>query len=270
MLRKTRLYISRYAYYLRSIFTILLGMSPRTKIIASFLGLESAVFTIEVRGDLRFKVRSRMDIWITKETCLDRDYEKYGAALQPGWTIVDIGGGIGDFAVLAAQTDGSSIQVYEPFAGSRRLLCENLKLNGVDSVICYPEAVGADFGSGCMDTSAPHPVMYHIFGDSVRAAEAVSTIPLSEVIRRSGKDVIDFMKVDCEGAEYDIFFNADDASLASINRICMEYHNHLTEYRHDDLCKLLRAKGFTVTTAGNPAHDTIGFLYAQNKRINSR
>jgi len=269
LLRKTRLYISRYAYYLRSVFTILLGMSPRTKIIASFLGLENAVFTIEVKGELRFKVRSRMDIWIAKETCLDRDYEKHGAGLQPGWTIVDIGGGIGDFAVLAAQTDGSSIQVYEPFAGSRQLLRENLKLNSVDNVICYPEAVGADFGLGHMDTSAPHPVMYHTVGDCVHTAKEVATIPLSEVIRRSDKDLIDFMKVDCEGAEYDIFFNADDASLASINRICMEYHNHLTEYKHEDLCNLLRAKGFTVTTAGNPAHDTIGFLYAKNNRINS-
>jgi len=244
-------------------------MSPRTKIIASFLGLENAVFTIEVKGELRFKVRSRMDIWIAKETCLDRDYEKHGAGLQPGWTIVDIGGGIGDFAVLAAQTDGSSIQVYEPFAGSRQLLRENLKLNSVDNVICYPEAVGADFGLGHMDTSAPHPVMYHTVGDCVHTAKEVATIPLSEVIRRSGKDLIDFMKVDCEGAEYDIFFNADDASLASINRICMEYHNHLTEYKHEDLCNLLRAKGFTVTTAGNPANASTGFLSAKNNRINS-
>jgi len=67
-------------------------MSPRAKIIASFLGLEDAVFTIEVKGELRFNVRYRMDIWIAKETCLDRDYEKHGAGLQPGWMIVDIGG----------------------------------------------------------------------------------------------------------------------------------------------------------------------------------
>ena len=269
MLRKTRLYISRYAYYLRSIFTILLGMSPRTKIIASFLGLEKAVFMIKLKGELRFNVRSRMDIWIAKETCLDRDYEKHGARLKPGWTIVDIGGGIGDFAILAAQTDGSTIHVYEPFEGSRQLLRENLKLNSVNNVSCYPEAVGAHFGLSRIDTSPPYPVMYHTVGDTAQTAEEVATIPLSEVIRRSGKDVIDFMKVDCEGAEYDVFFNADDASLASINRICMEYHNHLTEYRHQDLCQFLRAKGFTVTTAGNPAHDTIGFLYATNNRINS-
>lgn len=243
-------------------------MSPRAKIVSSFLGLEDAVFTIELRGRLRFRVRSRMDIWIAKETCLDRDYEKHGVGLVPGWTIVDIGGGIGDFTVLAAQTDGCLVHVYEPFEESRRLLRENLTLNGVDNAICYPEAVGADFGSGNLDTSAPYPVMYHMVADSLQTTKAVSTIPLSEVIRRCGKDVIDFMKVDCEGAEYDIFFHADDSSLASIKHICMEYHNHLTEHTHEDLCKLLRAKGFSVTTAGNPAHDTIGFLYAKNNRIN--
>lgn len=269
MLRKTRLYISRYWYYLRSIFTILRGMSPRIKIIACFLGLEKTIFTIEIKGELRFKVRSSMDIWIAKETCLDRDYERHGTGLRPGWTIVDIGGGIGDFAVLAAQTDDSSVQVYEPFEESRRLLRENLKLNSADNVICYPEAVGAGFGLGQMDTSPPHPVMYHTVGETISAAKEVATIPLCEVIRRSGKDRIDFMKVDCEGAEYDIFFNADDASLASISRICMEYHNHLTKYTHDDLCKLFRAKGFTVSTAGNPAHDTIGFLYATNNSIST-
>ena len=52
---------------------------------------------IRLRGSgLQFRVRTAMDVWVIKETCLDRDYE-YGMVLQDNWTIIDIGAGLGDF-----------------------------------------------------------------------------------------------------------------------------------------------------------------------------
>ncbi len=37
-------------------------------------------FTIELRSGCRFRVRTLLDVWILKETCLDHQYER--ASLQ--------------------------------------------------------------------------------------------------------------------------------------------------------------------------------------------
>ncbi len=37
-----------------------------------------------LRNGTRYAVRSLMDVWIIKETNLDRDYERYGVPIQDG------------------------------------------------------------------------------------------------------------------------------------------------------------------------------------------
>ena len=94
----------KYPYYLGSIWKLLTSIKPAGKILRAFLRPAAArSMTIQLRENgLQFKVRGVMDIWSVKETYLDRFYEKFGAKIQPGWTVVDIGGGIGDFSIFAA------------------------------------------------------------------------------------------------------------------------------------------------------------------------
>lgn len=256
------LFISRWLYYGSSIFTILLGMSPRLKIIATFLGINRDPFMIRLNTGLQFKVRTAMDIWVIKETCLDRDYEHYGTKLQSGWTIVDIGGGLGDFTVFASQIPDTQVHVYEPFPESNRLLQENLKHNHMSNVQVYVEAVGAKAGELHLTTSTGVAVRHSTAQDINHADLTVTSIPLSTVLTRIESKHIDFLKMDCEGGEYDILLNADDETLKAISHICMEYHDNLTPHTHHELARFLSEKGYDVQTYRNPAHTEIGFLYA--------
>ncbi len=258
------LFVTRWLYYLTSIFTIVFGMLPMSKVIATFLGINRKPFVMSLRNGLTFKVRNAMDLWIIKETCLDRDYETYGTLLVPGWTIVDIGGGLGDFVVYASYTENAEIHVYEPFPESRDLLKENLKLNQVDDVFVHAEAVGAGYGQSYLNTSTGIAVRHSTA--QIRNDEdlAIDSIPLAEVVKRLNSGHIDFLKMDCEGAEYDILLNADDTTLSAISRICMEYHDNLTPHTHHELVNFLSSKGFDTITYRNPAHNEIGFLYAKN------
>jgi len=266
---KLPLFLSRWLYYVSSIFTILFGMSPRLKIIATFLGLNREPFIIQLNSGLRFKIRTAMDIWVIKETCLDRDYEHYGTDLQAGWTIVDIGGGLGDFTLYASQIADSIVHAYEPFPESRELLYENLKQNAVNGVIVYEDAVGAHVGELHLTTATGVAVRHSTAQDAETADLTVQSIPLSHVIERLDNHHIDFLKMDCEGAEYDILLNADDATLGAISHICMEYHDSLTQHTHQELAHFLSEKGFDVVTYRNPAHTDIGFLYARNTEISA-
>lgn len=260
---KLPLVLSRWLYYVSSIFTILLGMSPKLKIIKTFLAWNHEPFLITLNNGLQFKVRTAMDIWVIKETCLDRDYEHYGTTLQAGWTIVDIGGGLGDFTLIAARIPNSEVHVYEPFPESYTLLQENLQHNHIQNVNVYDEAVSAKQGHLQLATATGVAVRHSTAQDDDNADLTVTTVPLTLVIQRLKSKHVDFLKMDCEGGEYGILLNADEASLNAITHICMEYHDNLTPHTHHELVQFLSQKGFDVKTYHNPAHTEIGFLYAR-------
>ncbi|MDY7078669.1 MAG: FkbM family methyltransferase [Chloroflexota bacterium] len=91
---------------------------------------------------------------------------------------------------------------------------------------------------------------------------AVPSLTLADMFRRLELERCNLLKLDCEGAEYAILFDAPDAILGSVERIVMECHGGVTPYGHSDLVDFLRTGGFQVRTCPNPVHDHLGFLYA--------
>lgn len=259
------LFISRWLYYLSSIPTILLKIKPRLAVLMTFLGLPvSRPFVVGLANGCRFKVRTAMDIWIIKEACLDRDYERHAVEVQDGWTVVDIGGALGDFAICTARAHPNArVYVYEPFPESFALLQENIALNALENIEASPLAVGAQSETLLLDTATGVAVTHSTAAGQLRSgALPVESISLDEVFTSLGLDECDFLKIDCEGGEYDILFHASDATLGKIKHISMEYHDGVTAYSHRDLVHFLQGKGFRVTVTPNPARSEIGFLSA--------
>lgn len=270
----------RWRYYLASIPTLLLRIKNWPTVLALFLGLPvKTPLIIELRPTgVRLKVRSRMDVWIIKETCLDGDYERHGTLIQPGWTVIDIGAALGDFAVCVARRHPDSrVYAFEPSPESYVLLGENLARNGVTNVTTFQQAVGAQAGPMRLNMAAGAAVKYSTASGGATQGAAtggdmmveVEGVTLDGVFATLGLDRCDFLKMDCEGGEYDILMHASAATLGKIRHICLEYHDGVTEYSHQDLMTVLRAHGFTVTAAPNPAHRAIGFLYARNDNFSA-
>lgn len=261
--------LSRWLYYLSSIPTLLLGIKNWPKTVAAFLGLPlSQPFLIELRNGCRFKVRTRMDIWIIKEICLDRQYEKASTEIGDAWTIIDIGAGLGDFAVhVAKEHPSTTIYAYEPFPQSFDLLQENLLLNRIENVHAFPHALCAHTG----------PVLFHIASEAVAHSTAsaqretpnecieVPGITLDQLFAELQLSKCDYVKMDCEGAEYEILFQTSLETLQSIHHLCLEYHDEISVFSHQDLVRFLTEHGFQVVKLTPcPAHRHLGLLYAQN------
>lgn len=273
--RRRTLLFSRWKYYLTSIPTLLLRIRNWPTVLAMFLGLPvRRPVTIELRSGGRFRVRTRMDIWNVKETCLDRDYERDAVPLQDGWTIIDIGGGLGDFTIHAARLGGrSTVYAFEPLLESFLLLQENLALNGVTNVQAFQEAIAGKTGDRFLFTrtgvTGQHRTADSVAattGDSVRVPAAT----LDEAFRRFGIERCDFLKIDCEGAEYEILFSASEGNLGRVRHIAMEFHEGVTSYSHRDLVQFLEQRDFRVSIRRSPAHDDLGFLFATNGRLAMR
>ncbi len=257
-------------YYFLSIFTLLLRIKPWPLVLRLFLGAKPNGYPlIQLRGSgLRFRTRSAMDIWAIKETLLDRFYEKYGFALQDGWTVIDIGGGIGDFTTLAASSyPNSRVFAFEPTPSSFALLEENLKANEVTNARVFPAAVWSGDGEVEIDTGSGEPVQ---FTSQARQASQPSSngkvcVPgysLETVFAKTGVHRCDLMKLDCEGAEYEILFKAPQHILRSIDRIVMEYHDNAGPYTHADMVRFLTEQGYRVNVTPNIVHPYLGYLSA--------
>jgi len=259
----------KYGYYTASVIRLFAGFRDPVLIFRTFLrpGFQSVREVRLRKSGVRFLVRGAMDIWIIKETWLDRFYERYGVPIGAEWTVIDVGAGVGDFAIFAATRHPTNVvYAFEPFPESFRLLQENLRRNGVENVYPFDQAIAAQTGRVYLDISSNEPLQFGTARPSDHHIE-VTSLSLADALARTATRYCDLLKMDCEGAEYDILFQAPDAVFPRIARLVMEYHEGVTPYSHRDLVSFLQAQGFQVRTYPNPVHPHLGFLRAVRENI---
>jgi FkbM family methyltransferase len=265
--------IRKYTYYAGSIPRLLWGLQPWSRVLAIFLGQAGpGPYQIRLRkSGLSFMTRSAMDIWSIKETFLDRFYEHYGIPIQPNWTIVDIGGGLGDYTLFAAtQQPGCQVYAFEPTPDSFALLQQNVAANQVHNVQSYPLAVWSKKGEIAIDTSAGEAVQFtsqEANANQRPGQVIVPSLTLAEALDQCGIQRCNLLKLDCEGAEYPILFSTPPETLARIERIVMEYHDNAGPNTHRDLEKYLTNQGYIVKVHPSPVHAYLGYLSAVRSNV---
>lgn len=263
--------LRKYSYYMYSIFELLLGFENPLLLIKIYLNFTPpGVKTVGLRRPhLIFKVRGAMDVWSIKETFLDRFYEKYGFVVGPAWNIIDIGAGIGDYALYAATAQSTGrVLAFEPYPESFVLMQENLRSNGISNVQAFNEAIGASTGELILDLTSGEPLQFQSRLEevvSIKQSLSVQSLSLADVLTNFKLDSCDLLKLDCEGAEYSILFNTPQSVLERVQRIVMEYHDNLVPHSHAELVSFLNERGFQVETFPNPVHPHLGYLRARRK-----
>ena len=77
-------------------------------------------------------------------------------------------------------------------------------------------------------------------------------------------DVIDYLKVDCEGAEYEIFESIPKEFLTNrIRKIALEFHHNINDIKVINLISKIKECGFETKLDYND-NDSTGMLYARN------
>jgi FkbM family methyltransferase len=168
---------------------------------------------VETRHRLRVKVQPD---WMYHDVYYWGDYEPYHTKIfrlliEPGDTVFDIGANFGWFTGLFADWVGPNgrVHAFEPVPFIHTLAEETLAINELSSrVTLNPIALGRARGVLTLRTYAGLPHGHATAADLGRddATEHVSEITtLDDYCAKHGIDVIDFMKVDVEGFEPDVF-----------------------------------------------------------------
>jgi FkbM family methyltransferase len=254
--------MSKYAYYLRSIPTLLWGFRKPWRILGIFLGLMGQLPSeVELRKTgWFFAVRSAMDVWIIKETCIDEGYLK-GIRIESNWSVIDVGAGLGDFTILAASAASLGlVHAYEPFEESHQLLKRNLSLNHIDGVTCFQEAAGRS-GTRLSAADSSKEAVSTAFAETSEPS-SVPSINLRQMLARLPSGSCDLLKIDCEGCEYELLLSAEADSLRRIQRITMEAHDGYGGHATTDIVAHLQQNGFRVRIVPNPVHQLLSNIYA--------
>ena len=172
--------------------------------------------------------------------------------------VVDIGANVGVFSLFAAR-HARLVYALEPASSNFFRLVSSV--SHVKNVVPLNLACGAQDGRGVLDLSI-NPVSFSLLtSGSPGKQESVEVVTLGTLFERFNITGCDFLKLDCEGSEFDIILDSDLSLWRRVSRIVMEYHDHLSErFSHRDLLQKLDKVGFH-TIAYN-ANGTYGMIAA--------
>ncbi|MHB1502349.1 MAG: FkbM family methyltransferase [Candidatus Dormibacteria bacterium] len=147
--------------------------------------------------------------------------------------VVDLGANLGDFSVAVVERfAGVRVLAFEPSPGAYRQLQANLVTNGLERVIhaqCCA-VVGSVALNEVMLWEQPSASTRSSLLAARVAEEGtpatcvrVAAVPLADVLTSLAVPV-DLLKVDVEGAEYEIFAETPVSALANVRRAVVEYH----------------------------------------------
>jgi FkbM family methyltransferase len=186
---------------------------------------------------------------------------------RPGHVVVDIGANIGFFAMLMqSMAPGITVHCFEPGPDALETLRTNIRLNRCDrNVHVHPYAVSDRNGASFLIRGANSMLSSLAAAQSVPqgSADRVETITLERALELCGPRRIDFLKVDIEGGEVELFGAAPASAWNRIDRVAAEIHERKRPGAGAIVTEALKTAGFTrIRSATLPQADGCDILRA--------
>jgi FkbM family methyltransferase len=195
------------------------------------------------------------------EIFLNKSYENKNVKIQEGDIVFDIGANIGIFSLYSLYNSAKEVHCFEPGEKQFKTIKNNLS-NNFTNLYINNLAVTKNKGTTkfyISDSSVTNSTFLKISDNYVE----VKTIDIKSYVDDNLIPKIDYLKIDCEGAEYEIIESLDENFLKEkINKICLEYHI----FENEDNLKLkklinkLQTCNFTVDKKGT-------MLYCKNNYL---
>jgi FkbM family methyltransferase len=210
-------------------------------------------------------------IW--KDECYTKEYH-----LKNGDIVIDIGANIGIFSIFAALR-GAYVHAFEPNPETFGILQRNVDENHLgDRIKIFNSAVSDRDGHADLqipDTDKIYALgsatlSHNLKNDMSKKQEIrfksvrTETVSLKTLVEKHfyNRSKIDFLKVDCEGAEYAIFEGLENSRAEDILNIAMETHEG---YSEKEMVALMNKKGFVISRYVKRAgHYNTGYCFARH------
>ncbi len=215
----------------------------------------------ETKTGLKIKIRKySTDLMALTHVWLIEEYKSKNFEINDTDVVIDVGGHIGLFSLYASQfCKHGIIYSFEPVKENYQLLLDNITLNNLNQIKPFNLAVSSSNSSVKLylnDDEAGHSM----FSESSKTITVNST-SLQRIFDDNNIENCNFLKLDCEGTEYEILQNLPTSYFDKIEKLIIEYH---MADSHPELLeklkKLLISQNYDIKI--KKLFSDIGFLYA--------
>lgn len=217
--------------------------------------------------EISIALDSEADLSVFEEVFKDGDYKILDEKIKNAKNlIIDVGAHIGCFAVYAAVSNPKvKILAFEPDERNFKFLKENLKLNRIKNVEAKNLAVSSKEEVRTLNLSKDSH--NHSFFDLESKAfeKKVQTTTLSKILNKN--QITDLIKMDCEGAEFEILQNLQPEDFLKIKSIYIEYHEYSSDLNKNSIRSTLEKNGFRTSLSPSRYDDRFGFILAEQIKM---
>jgi FkbM family methyltransferase len=226
-----------------------------------YFGFKKGKMTYRLNNGVKYVVRGGcFDRIAINETWFHKIYTPEDFQIKKEDVVVDIGAHIGIFSIYAS-TVAAKVYSFEPFPENYHFFEENIESNDITNVELIRKAINSKKGKMRLILDDFHTHSLVKGSASTGNFIEVETITLEDFIKEQKIEKIDFLKMDCEGSEYEILKNCPESVLNKIEKISMEYH-HIDDEKNGNVMKeILESKGYEVRAI--EVLEKNGLLYAK-------
>jgi FkbM family methyltransferase len=205
--------------------------------------------------------RDKLDIdYILNEIINLNVYNNDFISISEGDVVIDIGVNFGLFSLDALQHNPNKIIGYEPnpklIGFFKKLNIPNIEL--IQAAVSNKNGKVTFYENDFPGRSSLHSEMSP---DTIKSSYEVDVFNINDIL--GAHSTVHYLKVDCEGAEYEIFEEIDmDMLRTKIHKIAIEFHNPPTDSKVQKLIEKIESSGFE-TKIDFCGSGTTGMLYAR-------
>lgn len=225
-------------------------------LIYKFGGKKAPTFTFKMRNKVSVSV-PRQVIPEFKESVFEDVYFKHlpkELLHLKNPTLLDIGANVGFFTLYALfKLNNPQIISFEPIKRNFAVLQKNIAGLKSGNVTLVNKAVNNTAGELVLRFKAQEITTSASLFDNQAGGEeeVVTTTTLEDIFAGYKLSKIDLLKMDCEGAEYNIIYNTPAGFFNKVNCISMETHLGKGEKENNNsLARYIEGLGFKVITKG--------------------
>ncbi|MDD5341274.1 MAG: FkbM family methyltransferase [Patescibacteria group bacterium] len=215
--------------------------------------------------ELILTLRSQADKSVFKEIFKLGEYKAAEEKIRSAKNyIIDAGSQAGFFCLYArALNPEVKIIAIEPDEENLAALENNFSQNNIKDVDVVSSALAGTHSVRDFFVSKDfhdHSLNKNLVKKIARKVK-VQGLTLGDICDKYNVNQIDLLKMDIEGAEFEVLNSLKQADWDKINSVILEYHDFLN-FKHEELENILKQNNFKIKTTKSKFADNLGFIFA--------
>jgi FkbM family methyltransferase len=202
-----------------------------------------------------------------KEIFFTQDYTPTGFKINRGDTVLDIGAHWEVFTAYAKVCGAKDVIAFEPDRNNYKVILSLVQRNNLKNISVKNIAIANKNGYVTLmseSNSRRNSICFsQTDNPSNISKEKVKTITLNEALKDLSR--VDFLKMDIEGAEYDVIEACSKETFSKIRTLVLEYH--LFENSRIENLERILSENYSVCIKKPPRNNKFGYIYCKNTNV---